>query len=228
MSTSLRPRFWSNQELRRIAGSLVGDIVNVSGSEDIDKEGAHYRDYFPRASSYSITNYEGFRGATGAEGEISLDLTQALPPELKERFDVVFNHTTLEHIFDTRVAFGNLCAMSRNLVIVVVPFAQVTHWSASFGDYWRFTPMGLRRMYEENEFTVVHEAAGPPGKEPIYLLFVGSRQPDRWDPALPRERVDGPIGEWIGLRLWTDRLRPRVRRLGALALRSLRRRRGRS
>lgn len=205
-------RVWSNGELRRFAAQLTGAVVNVSGSEDADKEGRRYRDYFPRATSYSVTNYSGFRGATGAEGEISLDLSKPLPAELVGAFDVVFNHTTLEHIYEARSAFARLCEMSRDLVMVVVPFAQVTHWSESFGDYWRFTPMGLRAMYEENGVEVLHEAAGPPRGEPIYLLFVGSKQPDRWRDALPGERIEAPIGGWIGLHLWSDRVKPRLTR----------------
>ena len=212
MSTFRSARLWSNQELRRFAAELSGAVVNVSGAHDQDKEGRRYRDYFPGASSYAVTNYKGFRGATGTEGEIFLDLSQELPPELVGRFDVVFNHTTLEHIYDTRAAFRHLCEMSRDLVIVVVPFAQVTHWSESFGDFWRFTPMGLRQMYEENDVRIVHEAAGPRRGEPIYLLFVGSRHPDRWGADRPGERIDAPIGEWIGRHLVADRIRPRLRR----------------
>lgn len=189
---------WSNAELRRVAPLIAGEVVNVSGSEDDDKEGGHYRDYFTRATSYAITNYTGYRGVTGADGEIPLDLTRDLPADLSGRFDAVFNHTTLEHIFDTRGAFARLCQMSRDLVVVVVPFAQATHWSESFGDFWRFTPMGLRAMFEENGLDVVHEAAGPPRGEPVYLLFVGSRQADHWRGVLPAGRVDAPIGAWIG------------------------------
>jgi hypothetical protein len=212
MSTFRSARLWSNQELRRFAPELGGAVVNVSGAHDEDKEGRHYRDYFPAASSYDVTNYKGFRGATGREGEIFLDLADELPPGLARRFDVVFNHTTLEHIYEVRSAFRHLCEMSRDLVVVVVPFAQVTHWSESFGDFWRFTPMGLRRMFEENDLTVVHEAAGPRSGEPMYLLFVGSRHPERWSAGRPAERIDTPIGQWIGRHLWADRILPRLRR----------------
>jgi hypothetical protein len=212
VSTFRSARLWSNAELRRFAADLTGDVVNVSGSVDADKEGRRYRDYFARASSYAITNYKGFRGQTGAEGEIHLDLSQPLRPELRERFDVVFNHTTLEHVYEVRTAFRNLCEMSRDVVIVVVPFAQVTHWSESFGDFWRFTPMGLRTLYEENDVTVLHEAAGPARGEPIYLLFAGARQPDRWRAVMPGGRIEQPIGSWIGRHLWADRVKPRLRK----------------
>lgn len=208
MSQFRSARVWSNDELQRLAPLLRGDVVNVSGSQDADKEGRRYRDYFTGADSYSITNYTGYRGATGAEGEIPLDLTQPLPDELVGRFDVVFNHTTLEHIYDTRGAFELLCRMSRDLVIVVVPFAQATHWSDSFGDYWRFTPMGLRAMFADNGLEVVHEAAGPSRGEPVYLLFVGAQSAERWRNVIPSERLDRPIGQWIGRHRLTDRVKP--------------------
>jgi hypothetical protein len=210
MSASLSARKWSNVELRRIAPRLDGAVVNVSGSDDRDKEGRHYRDYFSGASTYTITNHLGQKGATGNKGEIALDLSQPIPRELLDGFDVVFNHTTLEHLYEARTAFQNLCNLSRDLVIVVVPFAQVTHWNESYGDYWRFTPMGLRCMFEENSLEVVHEAAGPRRGEPIYLLFVGSKYPDRWRAVLPSGRIDRPIGDWIGSHLWRDGFRSRV------------------
>jgi hypothetical protein len=212
MSAFRSAREWSNRELRRFSAELGGAVVNVSGAHDDDKQGRRYRDYFPAASSYDITNYKGFRGTTGSHGEIFLDLTDELPPELHRRFDVVVNHTTLEHVYDVHTAFRRLCEMTRDLVIVVVPFVQVTHWSDSFGDFWRFTPMGLRRMYEDNDLTVVHEAAGPRHGEPIYLLFVGSRHPERWTGTRPAERIDTPIGQWIGRHLWADRVVPRLLR----------------
>jgi hypothetical protein len=210
MSASLSARTWSNSELRRIAPRLRGAVVNVSGSDDRDKEGGHYRDYFSGASTYTVTNHVGRKGATGREGEVALDLTEPIPDHLINSFDVVFNHTTLEHLYEARGAFQRLCDLSRDIVIVVVPFAQVTHWSESYGDYWRFTPMGLRRMYEENSVDVVHEAAGPRRGEPIYLLFVGSKRAEAWRPVLPAGRIDAPIGTWIGSHLWPDHVRSLV------------------
>src|SRR5229473_1615128 len=66
-------RYWSNQELKRFSHVAAADVVNVSGWKDEDKQGRHYRDYFPKARSYTITNYEGDSGYQGASGEILLD-----------------------------------------------------------------------------------------------------------------------------------------------------------
>jgi len=197
----LLPRYWSNRELRKIAPLFTGDVVNVSGWDDRDKEGGRYESYFSRASTYQRTNYGGHRGFKGGAGEIALDLTAPLPDELRGRFDVTFNHTVLEHIFDVRTAFANLCAMSRDVVIVVVPFSQVQHESDSYGDYWRFTPSALRKMFEEQGLSVVYESESPDKDAAIYLLFVASRHPEKHRAAMPRHAPIKLAGTWIGASL---------------------------
>jgi hypothetical protein len=203
-------RQWSNRELRRLAPHFAGHVVNVSGWNDDDKEGGTYKAYFSAATGYTLTNYAGERGFGGRAGERLLDLSRAPAPELERAFDVAFNHTTLEHIFDVRQAFANLCRLSRDVVIVVVPFAQQQHETESFGDYWRFTPTCLRQLFAENRLTVVYEAESPDADAATYLLFVGSREPDRWRQTLPTTSPIREAGRWIG--------RPRVWNLATLAL----------
>jgi hypothetical protein len=120
---------------------------------------------------------------------------------------VVFNHTTLEHIFDVRQAFASLCHLSRDVVIVVVPFAQQQHETESFGDYWRFTPTCLRQLYAENGLSVVYEAESRHADAASYLFVVGSRQPDLWRQRLP------PATRILEARSWIGRSRFRERRL---------------
>jgi len=191
-------RRWSNIELKRLAPCFAGDVVNVSAWDDRDKQGGHYEDYFVNAASYSYTNYGGYRGFQGLANEYSLDLTGEVPEELKERFDVVFNHTTLEHIFDVRKAFSNLCKLSKDVVIGVVPFAQAQHEAEDWKDYWRFSPTCLRRLYEENGLTVIYEAESPHRKSAIYILSVASRQPDYWQGRLPSYTNIDAAGSWLG------------------------------
>lgn len=192
------PRRWSNCELRKITPLFTGDVVNVSAWDDRDKEGGHYKDYFARASSYAYTNYKGYRGSQGMSDEYLLDLTGEVPEELSRRFDVVFNHTTLEHLFDIRKAFANLCELSRDVVIVVVPFAQIQHEVSEWKDYWRFTPTCLRSLYEESGLTVVYESHSPYRNSGIYLLAVGSRSPERWNDRFPGRAKNSVAGAWIG------------------------------
>jgi len=193
-------RIWSNEILRSIAPLFSGETINVSGWLDQDKQGSSYREYFTGAQAYHISNYRGSRGIEeNSATDFFIDLTaESLPDNLIGKFDVVFNHTTLEHIFDVRTAFHNLCQMSRDVVIVVVPFAQHLHYTESYGDYWRFTPMSLRELFNENKYEVIYEAASPYSDAAVYLLFVGSRRPENWrQKMLPWTPVQS-LGFWIG------------------------------
>jgi len=191
-------RLWSNEEIRRLAPLFDGDVVNVSGWDDRDKAGSTYQTYFTAAKSYSITNYQGESGFQGAPGEIPLDLESPLDQTLEGRFDLAFNHTTLEHVFDVFTAFENICRMTRDAVMFVVPFAQVEHYTSSFGDYWRFTPQAAKRLCEKNGLAVVYQAVNTDPGGAIYVLTVGSKQPERWRGRLPETRIPSHSGEWIG------------------------------
>lgn len=171
-------RVWSNRVLASLAPLFHGSVVNVSAWRDEDKEGRHYRDYFTHATEYWLTNWRSdARGYQGhLENEIYLDLEQPLPEALQQRFDVVFNHTTLEHVFDVFGAFHNLCQMSRDALIVVVPFLQEQH--GDYGDYWRFTPEALFRLLERENMRMSYLAANDQSVDAIYLLAVGTRRPE--------------------------------------------------
>lgn len=187
------PRLWSNEELMRIAPHCRGDVVNVSGWQDSDKAGRHYRDYFSGASSYTLTNFKPeARGLQGLPGELFLDLEQPLDDSLRRRFDVVFNHTVLEHVFEVDTAFKNLCEMSRELVVLVVPFLQPMH--ADYGDYWRFSPMALDRLFKKNGLTMVRATSNRHWLASVYVVAVGARDPAKWAPVLgaPLDFEDTP------------------------------------
>lgn len=172
-------RKWSNKQLRQIAGKFSGNVVNVSAWRDEDKEGNRYQSYFSACSSYSITNFDPDKcGFQNREGEIFLDLEKPLQAELIGKFDVVFNHTTLEHVYDFRTAFGNICLLSRDVVIVVVPWLQVQH--ADYGDYWRFSPLALARLFDENGFTVARLTWNSQPRSSVYLFAVGVRDKEKW------------------------------------------------
>ena len=208
------PRHWSNHTLHSIAPLFDGEVINVSGWDDRDKEGSRYREYFSAASGYFVSNHSGIRGIDDAADttDLSLDLTAPVPAELQQRFDVVYNHTTLEHVFDVFKAFSNLCLMSRDIVIVVVPFAQEMHFTASYGDYWRFTPMAVRELFRANGLDVVFEDASPHRYAGIYLLSVGSRRPTYWHERLPAWEPVNQVGGWIASPPLARRLARRLRR----------------
>lgn len=173
------PRIWSNREIRKFAHLFRGKVANVSGWKDVDKEGNRYREYFANATEYTITNYKPeARGLQGHEGEIFLDLEKDLPADLAQRFDVVFNHTTLEHIYDVGTAFANLCAMSKDIVIIVLPFVQQYH--GEYGDYWRFSPLVIKTMFEKNGFELLYQSFNSDRMSSVYVFSIASRHPENW------------------------------------------------
>lgn len=222
------PRLWSNQELKKIAHLFRGWVVNVSAWRDLDKSigsygeyilgdcnaGVPYRSYFLNAEKYSITNYPSDTGresldaqaiADGSyESVIGLDLDEALPDDLVGKFDVVFSHTVLEHVFNVNQAFANLCDMSKDIVILVVPFVQVVHdFKGNYRDYWRFTPFVLDRLFETNGYTVLYRAGSDLYQSSIYYFYVASRQPECWSDHFHAEPLESQLdGLNIGARVF--------------------------
>jgi hypothetical protein len=203
------PRLWSNQELKKFATLFSGDIVNVSGWEDKDKEGQHYSDYFEKKSSYTITNYVSeARGFQGQENEIFLDLTKDLPKDLIGKYDVVFNHTVLEHVFEVHKAFENLCLLSNDAVILVVPFLQPMH--ADYGDFWRFTPSCLQRLFEKNDMSVVYSSFNNPINASVYVFCVAVKDPEKWKGKLPSNLDENGNAPFLTKPLLNDLQTPMV------------------
>lgn len=175
------PRIWSNDQLKLMCSLFEGKVINVSGWKDEDKQGDRYKDYFLNADEYWISNYKseamGFQG--DLENELFLDLEKDLDDNLYEKFDVVFSHTVLEHIFDTKKAFANMCKMSRDVVIIVVPFLQEQH--ADYGDYWRFTPECIHTLFITNEVSIIYINYNDRTNESIYIYAVGAKDPGKWE-----------------------------------------------
>ncbi len=198
------PRKWSNRELKKIAHLFDGEIINVSGWDDRDKEGGFYCGYFSNAKAYYISNYQGKRGIeeSGGKTNFDIDLEATLPDYLINRFDVVFNHTTLEHVFNIFQSFKNLCLLSRDIVIVIVPFTQQVHISESFSDFWRFTPHAIRRLFNENNMDIIYLTFNNTHNSSNYIFAVGSRNPEKWRDKMPPSENKAALSDWIGEPSW--------------------------
>ena len=187
LNRRLNHRIWSNSELKQFGHLFTGEICNVSGWEDSarDNTGRHYKDFFPNAKSYSITNFFGNRGSNNKKlkSQYNLDLEKKLDKSLINKFDVVFNHTTLEHIYDVELAIKNLSLMTKDIVIVVVPFIQEQHYDkGSYGDYWRFTQMTLCKLFEKNKINPLYISSNDNQPwYPTYIFFIGSKKIKNWD-----------------------------------------------
>ena len=171
-----KPRVWSNKELKKFTNFFYGNILNVSGWEDKDKEGSTYKEkYFFNADNYFISNFKnemrGFQG--NLKNEFFLDLEDSMEDKLQNSFDIVFNHTTLEHTFNIDLAFKNLTKLTKDILIIVVPFLQEEH--GDYGDYWRFTPQNIKLLFEKNNIKLCYLNYNDNNKESIYIFAIGSK-----------------------------------------------------
>lgn len=189
------PRKWSNKELKKFAHLFNGKIINVSAWRDEDKEGKKYKDYFINANEYYISNVEGYRGYSGLENEIYLNLEEDLSENLEEKFDVVFNHTTLEHILDISKAFDNLVKLTKDILILVVPYVQDQHESKDYGDYWRFTPLGIVKNLERRGMKVIYLSKTPYKNTSTYLFVIASKKPEKWYEKIENHIENGRVNQ---------------------------------
>jgi len=185
------PRRWSNTELLKFAHLFDGKILNVSAWRDDDKQGNRYRNYFVNASEYWMSNVGGCRGSGGLENEIHLNIEEDLPENLCETFDVVFNHTTLEHIFDVHKAFDNLVRLTKDVLILVVPYSQDQHKSTDYGDYWRFTPLGVIKNLENRGMRVLYCSVTPFKNAGCCSFTIATKNPDLWHERITPQISDG-------------------------------------
>jgi len=183
----LSPRPWSNNQLLRISPYIHGDVLNVSGWLDQDKQGRQYEDYFNNSSSYQITNYRGARSGETQKSDCSstnlhLDISLPLPKDFRNQsFEAVFNHTTLEHIRNIDQAFCNLVKLTTDLLILVVPFHQCYHVEdGSYGDFFRFTPELVFTLCIENRIQPLIITTNSNYVYPTYIFLIASKQPTKW------------------------------------------------
>lgn len=188
------PRFWSNDELKKFAFMFEGRVVNVSAWEDKDKQGSEYSRYFSNSAEYWVTNYKSdMRGLSGLNNELYLDLEAELPDDLSERFDAVFNHTTLEHVFNLHQAVDNLVKMSKDILILVVPVMQQVHvaptsgsvYNSEYGDFWRFTPQAIERLLRERGMTVCYMSFNTHRLASVYAFCIATKNPEKWVDSFP-------------------------------------------
>ncbi len=175
------PRAWSNKEIFRYGKYFNGHVVNISAAADSDKCGKFYRNYFPNASSYSITNYGFGEDGSGSQEEYILDLTKHYDGSLG-KIDVVLNHTVIEHINSVPLAIDNLCKISSDVIITVVPFIQMFHGRiVGYSDYWRYTPMSLINEFASRGFSTLYLSWNKDhALTHVYILHIASKHPEKY------------------------------------------------
>ena len=203
----IKPREFSNDILRYYAPLFDGNIVNVSGWKDGDFENGLYTNYFPNATSYHISNAPtSSKGIGSITSEIEIDLSKPIDATRIQQFDVVFNHTTLEHIFALDIAFKNLCDLSREVVILVVPTLQHIHFNEGYGDYNRLTPMGIVKYFEKNNFETLVLQSNEQPFSPLYCFTIAVRKGSKYIGMIDKNLDFSMGGELFGSKIKTTHL----------------------
>ena len=189
----VNPRTFVNTLLRAYGAAFSGKVINVSGWDDRDGEGGLYRNYFPNATAYTISNAPDIQKGVGSatmngktEKELGIDLDLPIPPTLEHAFDVVLNISTLEHVYAFDQAFDDLCALSSDIVILSIPVIQQVHIAESYGDYWRMTTLGIARMFMDRGLTPIVLVANDQPFAPIYCFVIASRDHKKYEALIPQ------------------------------------------
>jgi hypothetical protein len=111
-------------------------------------------------------------------------------------------------------------------VILVVPFLQQYH--SRYGDYWRFSPLPVRRMFEDRGFSPLYTSFNNDPQSSVYVFAIATRNPAAWSDHFDFEfSVEDPLGRtkepYIGCnaipnrghRFWQRSLPRKLARLAA-------------
>lgn len=134
---------------------------------------------------------------------ILFDLSsEALPRDLKKKFDVIFCFSILEHVPNPIVASRNLIEMlkSGGLIVGYVPWLFPYHAGRGvrqegFEDYWRFSPESLGLLFPEARSIDVFPKRGRVATALLVLFFSNGR--NFWKGVEKRvPKLTDVIGGW--------------------------------
>lgn len=128
----------SNKILRQWCADVTGDVLSIGSGGDIDKQGAHYRDYFTKATSYTTSDIDPAMDCDRLLDARKMDAVN------DESYDCVFVSGVLEHVDDCHAAVNEIYRVLKpgGVFLVGVPFKQPIHRAPQ--DFWRFTEWGFR------------------------------------------------------------------------------------
>jgi len=75
--------------------------------------------------------------------------------------------------------------MSRDMVVLVLPFLQQYH--SDYGDYWRVSPLGIKRLFEENGFELLYLSFNSHRMSSVYTFSMATCRPKAWIDLIPRQ-----------------------------------------
>lgn len=152
-----RLRKQSNQLLTRWCADIEGQVLSIGSGTDDDGEGRCYRDYFPKASSYTTSELT-------PDHHVDMVLDVRNMPEIDDdTYDCIFCSGVLEHVDDYQQALHEITRVLRpgGVLLLGLPFRQGIHMAPN--DFWRFTEYGIKYLlanaFDEVEIVAVGVAA---------------------------------------------------------------------
>ena len=168
-----KPRDCSDRSFDASLPSTQGTSLTSAPGKTAISADRSIADIFITRAGYFTTNFGTAQGEMqGGAHEIYLNLEDDLESNRLGRYDVVFNHTTLEHVWNFRKAFYNLCAMDSDTVVLVVPWLQPLH--SSYGDYWRFSPQTVARLFAEQKMTTLYLSWNHDVRSAVYVFAIAT------------------------------------------------------
>lgn len=119
----------------------AGKLLNVGAGDASTTYG--------QARMFAATTYHTLEsGESGISATYNCSAT-AMQPIVDEFYDWVISTFVLEHVDDPWAAAREKARVCKpgGYIYVAIPFSQILHPHATFGDYWRFTPQGLRQLF---------------------------------------------------------------------------------
>jgi hypothetical protein len=145
----------SNLLLRDWGKDITGHVLSIGSGTDEDKQGGHYRDYFPKAESYTTSEPKPSQHCDLVLDVRDLGVSQCLVG----KYDALFCSGVLEHVDDIFQAVVQFDLLLRpgGILLVGVPFNQPSHRAPQ--DFWRFTEDGLKYLLGRRSFEVLSVVA---------------------------------------------------------------------
>jgi len=146
---------------------ISGKRMLEVGSYDVN--GSLRRILAGKASEYIGTDIEDGPGV-----DIVCPAQQLVERFGKESFDIVLSTGTLEHVEDWRGAVDNMKAICKRggIILIIVPSKWAYHPYP--GDYWRYRPVDIQRIFSDCVVTRLDE--DPEG--PSMLVYAKIRKPN--------------------------------------------------
>ena len=102
-------------------------------------------------------------------------------------YDWVISTAVLEHVDDCWAAAREQIRITKpgGFIYCLIPFDQLLHPAEYFGDYWRFTPQGLRKLFETCQPLEI-EAWGDNPTQPNGFAMLFVKPPSAYAAAQPK------------------------------------------